>query len=271
MTGPSADGRGLSGPDRIRSAYHGFWLAVSERVRFQRGPPPLRASGRLPPLAPAQAARVRELAARYGRRIEDERSPATALANYEVLHLLDAAFAAWGLPSRRGGTLHDVGCASFWYAPALAAFFAPAALVGIEVEGYRLLAGLRSRRDHARANITGVNGARFEVADYARFAEPAEVVTAFFPFVTPRPVLAWRLPLSVLAPEALFARIAGNLRPGGQLVLFSHGHDEARLAIDIAMGAGLRQVGAATGLDPLVSRPQPPVATLWTAAGPSRP
>lgn len=193
MTGPPASGRGLSVLDRIRSAYHGFWLAVSERVRFQRGPPPLRASGRLPPLAPAQAARVRELAARYG------------------------------------------------------------------------------RRDHARANIAGVAGARFEVADYARFAEPAEVVTAFFPFVTPRPVLAWRLPLSVLAPEALFARIAGNLRPGGQLVLFSHGLDEARLAIDIAMGAGLRQLGAATGLDPLVSRPQPPVATLWTVAGPSRP
>lgn len=271
MTHPSVRGRRPSVPDRVRSAYHGFWLAVSEKIQFQRGPPVLRASGRLPPLAPAQAARARELGARYGRRFEDERSPATALANYGVLHLLDAAFAAWELPPRRGGTLHDVGCASFWYAPALAAFFAPAALVGVELEGYRLLAGLRSRRDHARANVAGVDGARFEVADYARFAEPADIVTAFFPFVTPGPVLAWRLPLSVLAPEALFARIAANLRHGGQLVLVSHDHDEAKVAIDVAMGAGLRQLGTATGLDPLVSRPQPPVATLWTPAGPSRP
>lgn len=271
MSDPSARGHDLSALDRIRSAYHGFWLAVSERARFQRGPPSPRASGRLPEFAPARAARVRELGVRYGRRFEAERSPATAVANYEVLHLLDAAFAAWGRPPPRGGTLHDVGCASFWYAPALAAFFAPVALVGIELEGYRLLAGLRSRRDLARANMAGVDGARFEVADYTCFTEPAEVVTAFFPFVTPRPVLAWRLPLSVLAPEALFARIARNLRPGGQLVLVSHGHDEARVATGIAMGAGLRQLGTATGLDPLVPRPQPPVATLWTAVAPSRP
>lgn len=54
--------------------------------------------------------------------------------------------------------------------------------------------------------------ARFIVADYATCELPADVVTAWFPVVTPTAILAWRLPLSLLAPERLFRRIYHNLR-----------------------------------------------------------
>ena len=36
-------------------------------------------------------------------------------------------------------------------------------------------------------------------------AKPADLITAWFPFLTPAAILAWRLPLSLLAPERLFA------------------------------------------------------------------
>ncbi len=45
-------------------------------------------------------------------------------------------------------------------------------------------------------------GARFLVADYVGCELPAEVITAWFPFVTPAALLAWRLPLSLLTRNA---------------------------------------------------------------------
>jgi len=126
--------------------------------------------------------------------------------------------------------VQDAGSAGFRYAAALDAFFRPAALTGVEVEGHRLLRDGRSRIDHARGYVAPFPHARFVVADYTAFDESADVITMFYPFVTVAPLLAWRLPLEVFAPEAWFARAARNLAPGGLLVVVSHGDDEAGIA-----------------------------------------
>ena len=66
--------------------------------------------------------------------------------------------------------LCDVGCASFWYAAALEAFFRPRAMVGVDVEGYRLFKDGRTRSDYAAGYVGQRPNARFVVADYLGYA-----------------------------------------------------------------------------------------------------
>ena len=79
---------------------------------------------------------------------------ATSVNNYEYLDLLDRGWADSGLPRPEGGAVCDVGCASFWYAAALQAFFRPGQLVGVEVEGHRLF-----RNGHPDRLCRGLFGA----------------------------------------------------------------------------------------------------------------
>lgn len=203
------------------------------------------------------------LAADYGVAFEHALSQPTALDNHAYLDLLERAFAALGVAVPQGGRVQDAGSAGFRYAAALDAFFQPAALTGIEVEGHRLLRDGRSRIDHARGYVAPFPHARFVVADYAVFDEPADVITMFYPFVTVAPLLAWRLPLKVFAPEAWFARAARNLIPGGLLVVVSHGDDEAGIAKRLCGAQSLIALGEFRDNAPLQPRPRPAVVTLW--------
>jgi hypothetical protein len=107
--------------------------------------------------------------------------------------------------------------------------------------------------------------ARFVVADYAGHRESADIITSWFPFLTPAAILAWRLPLSLLAPERLFRQIRANLRPGGVFFMVNHGFDESGLAADLCDAAGLKltarwaQAGTLSG-----HRLRPPVLSWWT-------
>jgi SAM-dependent methyltransferase len=166
----------------------------------------------------------------------------TSLNNYEYLDILDRAWSHAELPRPSGGVICDIGCASFWYAAALTAFFKPRELVGVEVEGYRLFKNGHTRIDHAKGYVSQFPNAHFVVADYVSFESPADVITAWFPFLTPTAILAWRLPLSLLAPERLFQRIYHNLNPGGLLVMVNHGESEAALAEELCVAAGLRRM-----------------------------
>lgn len=248
---------------RVVSAYHGFWLAVSEAIGFSRGAVPPAAALQLPlqPL-PAQL-RIEAMRRRFQVNFEAHLAEDAALNSYACLDLLAQAFSRAGLSPPRGGVAHDVGCASFWNARALHVFFAPDRLVGVEIEGSRLLRGWHSRRDAAAGHVRGLRGTEFVVADYTGYREPADVITAFYPFVAPGPVLAWRLPLRVLRPGALFARIAANLRPGGVFVMVNHGPAEAVAARDFALAAGLQPILSPVEIDPVWRRPQSPFVSLW--------
>jgi len=249
--------------ERLHSAYLRLWFEVSEHLRWSRGVCHEKPAGTLDGLDDAQRERVERLALRFGTRFEASLGRVTALDNYAYLDLLDRAFAALCIDRSRGGRVQDAGSASFRYAAALQAFFAPRALVGVEVEGYRRLRDGHSRIDHARGYVAALPHARFVVADYAHFKDTADVVTMFFPFVTVRPLLAWRLPLKVFDPWAWFARAAANLVRGGLLVVVSHGEDEAAIAVRLCQRVGLTALGRFQDDAPLEPRPLPAVVTLW--------
>lgn len=214
---------------------------------------------------PHVATRIATLADRYGVRFEATCNASTALFNYEYLDLLDGAHDAWRLAPPRPATLHDAGCGSFAYAAALAAFFRPARLIGVELEGYRRLRDGANRHERALGYLASLPGAEFRVADYATIVERAELVTAFFPFVTPGPVLAWRLPLRVLRPAALYGRIAANLRPDGRFLTVNLHDREAQVADAYAQAAGLRCL-ARHARTRLIHADRPPVVvSLWCA------
>lgn len=248
---------------RIASAYHALVLRASERFGRVRGAVREQPTGSLPALDAIALARVSALWATLPSPFEASLAPATALQNYVYLDWLDRLYRSAGIAAPAAGVLHDVGCASFWYAAALDVFFRPQRLVGIELEGKRRLKGRVNRAERALGYLDGRPHGSFLVADYARHASPADVITAFFPFVTPHPVLAWRLPLSVLAPGALFARIAANLAPGGHFVMANHGPTEAGIASALVRDTGLRALGTLVDEAPLVPRTQTVFLTLW--------
>jgi len=226
---------------RLRSLRHRFWYGVSERVRWSRGVFHETPARELPELTLEQTNRIAALRTRYQVQFELGMTAVTAANNYEYLDILDRAWDAAGLARPRGGRLSDIGCASFWYAAALNAFFRPERLVGVEVEGYRLFKDGHTRIDYARGYLAAFADASFVVADYRDLELPAEIITAWFPFVTPAAILAWRLPLSLLAPEGFFGRVHFNLRPGGLFVMVNHGAHEALVAQKLCEATGLRR------------------------------
>ena len=62
------------------------------------------------------------------------------------------------------------------------------------------------------------------------------------PFLTPAAILAWRLPLALLAPDRLFRQIQHNLRPGGVYFMVNHGLEEAAIAEGLCNAAKLRRI-----------------------------
>jgi hypothetical protein len=252
---------------RLRSLRHRLWYDISERVRWSRGAYHETPARELPALTLEQSQRIAALRSRYQVHFELGMNAATAINNYEYLDILDRAWAGLELGRPFGGLLCDIGCASFWYAGMLQAFFSPARIVGVEVEGYRLLRNGHTRYDYARGYLSDLADGSFVIADYAGYHLPAEVITAWFPFVTPAAILAWRLPLSLLTPRRMFERIFHNLKPGGLFVMVNHGPIEAELAHELCDAAGLRFRGRSSEPGILSGhRPVPAVLSCWAGA-----
>jgi hypothetical protein len=203
---------------------------------------------------------------RYAVTFEAFLSAKTSLDNYEYLGLLDELFDAAPLEVPRGGRVCDAGCASFWYVAALQVFFRPSELCGVEIEGYRRLRGGHSRNDHALGFIERWPATQFVVADYKGYLWTADVITCWFPFVSPAPLLGARLPLSLLAPQAWFGQVKRNLRPGGILVMANHGTTEAHLAAGYCQAAGLQKSCEWIGSGALRPRSRPAAMSIWTHA-----
>jgi hypothetical protein len=212
-----------------------------------------------------QSQRIAALQTRYQVKFELRLSAATSRNNYEYLDILDRTWARAGFERPGGGLVCDIGCASFWYAAALQAFFRPRELVGIEVEGHRLFRNGHTRIDYALGYVGDLPNARFVVADYRTWDLTSDTLMAWFPFVTPQALLAWRLPLGLLSPEALFGRVFHNLKPGGTFLMVNHGFEEAETAATLCNATGLRRV-AECGEAGLLSdhRDRPAIASCWT-------
>lgn len=248
---------------RLRSLRHGLWFGLSERIRWSRGSFEETPALELCDADSEQSERIAALRRRFQVQFELHLSAATSRNNYEYLDILDRS---WKGSDPPGGTvLCDIGCASFWYAAALQAYFRPQRMTGVEIEGHRLFRDGRTRIDYAAGYLKRLPGADFVVANYLRYESPADVITAWFPFLTAEALLAWRLPLALLAPERLFHRIEHNLQPGGLFFMANHGLEEWALAQKLCSAAGLHCLFFDRVSGPLnAHRLRPPVASWWT-------
>lgn len=249
--------------DRLRSGYHRIWYEATQAIRWSRGTYRETPIATIENLTPTQGQRIEELSASYGTRFEFRHPPETTLLNYGYLDLLDRAQQALKWPISENRKVCDVGSANFAYADALQTFFKPSELVGTEVDGHRLYCNGRSRIDYAHGHIQDLSQTAYVVADYRQYNNQAEIITAWYPFVTPKPLLAWRLPLSLFDPSTLFAKIANNLVLGGTFVMINHSPTEAIVAHRIAESVGLVSRGHYIHTNPLRPRPQSAVLTLW--------
>ena len=255
---------GISLTDRLRSGYHRFWYEASQALRWSWGP--FREGSKKGPLTnltPSQQRRTEELARLYLTRFEASLPPETAFLNYTYLDVLDRARQALDWPVALNQRVCDLGSANFAYAAALHAFFNPNRLVGVEVDGHRLYCNGRSRIDYARGHIQDLPQTEYVIADYRQYTRQADIITAWYPFVTPQPLLAWRLPLSLFNPAALFAQVANNLVIGGTFVMINHSAAEAEVARGIAEAVSLVCTGHYLHNAPLRPRTANPVLTLW--------
>ena len=162
---------------RIRSLRHGVWYGLSERIRWSRGVFVETPAIELCTVDLEQAERIAALRGRYQVQFEQRMNADTSARNYEYLDLLDRGWQESKVERPVGGELCDIGCASFWYAAALHVFFRPDRMVGVEVEGHRLFRDGHTRIDYAAGYLSHLPNARFVVADYTTYREPADIIT----------------------------------------------------------------------------------------------
>lgn len=246
----------------LLSYYHTCWYHIEKRLAWSRGTYREKPAEQLHNLSGIQQERTASLRRRFRVRFEQRVEQATALKQYDYLDILDQAWSAWKLPPSRGGVVQDIGSSNFWYAAVLHTFFRPTEMVGIEVEGHRIYINGYSRLDYAHGYIRDLPNTQFFVGDYACYNRPADIVTAWYPFVTPDPVLAWRMPLSLLAPHTLFSQVVRNLQPHGLFIMVNQGREEAAIAAAWCEKVGLARYGSCELKARLRSR-LPAVASCW--------
>jgi len=248
---------------RLRSLRNGLSLNIASRLRMSRGVFCETACNELRGITPDQAWRIARLHEKYPVRFEASLSHETSLNNYAYLELLDRAFAQSGDDPPMGGVHADVGCASFWYAASLHAFFRPKVLTGYEIDAFRRYANAHTRQDYARGYAAALPDTHFRCADYLAVQDKVDQISCWFPFVSTTTILAWGLPLKLLNPRSLFSCISGNIRSGGGIVLVNHGLLEAEIAAGLCAAAGLQRQWHWLERDPLRPRPQPPAISYW--------
>jgi hypothetical protein len=248
---------------RVRSRYHAFWYHLGEQLAWSRGIYRERPAQELHDLSGVQYERITSLQRRFRIRFEQHATQITALRQYDYLDLLDQGWSALRLPRLAGGTVQDIGSSNFWYAPVLHTFFQPTTLIGVEVEGHRMYINGYSRHDYAKGYIQDLPNTEFHIRDYRHYSSPANIITAWYPFVTPAPVLAWRLPLSLLAPHLLFSQVVANLQRQGLFLMVNQGRDEAAIAASWCRKVGLAHYGSCDLRSRLRPRLPLPVLSCW--------
>lgn len=252
--------------EKLRSRYHAFWYHLGERIAWSRGIYRERPAQELRDLTGVQHERIASLQRRFRVRFEQHATQMTALRQYDYLDLLDQGWSALRLRVSTGGTVQDIGSSNFWYAPVLHTFFRPTKLIGVEVEGHRMYINGYSRHDYAQGYIQDLPNTEFHIQDYRHYRSPANIITAWYPFVTPAPVLAWRLPLSLLAPHLLFSQVVANLQRQGLFLMVNQGRDEAAIAASWCTRVGMVRYGSCELRPRLRPRLPPPILSCWMRA-----
>ncbi len=145
----------------------------------------------------------------------------------------------------------DIGASDWFYAHALTAFWRrtlgeAVTLIGYEADAYRVYNDLRSRHDHARAHMRGLDQTRVRYVPAPFTCQPGAfaAVTLFFPFVFSRDHLEWGLPGWMFAPERLLVAAWDSVAPGGTLLIVNQGEAEHNTQRDLLDLNGIRPAAA---------------------------
>ncbi len=131
------------------------------------------------------------------------------------------------------GRVVDVGCRNWSYAQALADCFPKAALLGVELDGYRRYWNMYRRIDYAQAYAAQLGRPTRVVAGDFRALEalgdlggaPETLFCFVFPFVTEDPCLSWGLPSCYADYQALLQHALHLTQPHGARFLAVHQGD----------------------------------------------
>ncbi len=161
--------------------------------------------------------RIEELRQKYAIRFENTLNRGNALENYHLLDILDQLSLRWQWQPQHK-TQIDVGCKNFYYASCLSAFFKPQTLTGIELDAYGFYADCHTRFSYAQYYISELPHTHYLAGDFCQHSEQTELLTFFYPFVIPEPLVRWDLPLSEFKPETIFAQAFKVLKDTGSML-----------------------------------------------------
>jgi SAM-dependent methyltransferase len=158
----------------------------------------------------------------------------TYTINLFYLAMLERAFQQASVQLPRHLRAADIGTGSWPYAPALHAFLShwqsdtprDLRVQGFEIDPYRVHIDLRSRMDHAEANLQNLSGMTLSPEPFAPCPGIFDLVTNFYPFVLLEDHLEWGLPRALFQPEKLLRDAWTSLQPGGVLFVTNQGKKE---------------------------------------------
>lgn len=231
----------------VHSLINPLSFALRRALRFRRRgyhEGPLELDSLSPSLrAQLTSPRARELEARYG--LAAYRHRLAHAAYTKSLFALDVLDRVPEFAPRDAVRLLDIGAKNFEAAPGLHGFaarrsYAFPSVTGVEIDAYPIYRNLYSRADAAHYYLSLLPGEhRYLAGDIRAHTGQYDLITWFFPFLTPSPLLWWGLPGRYLAPEANFRHVLDLLAPGGTLVTVNYPNEEADIQRELFAGAGL--------------------------------
>lgn len=137
----------------------------------------------------------------------------------------------------------DIGSRNFSYATSLQHFFlyynSPLTprhifLDGIEIDPNRLMADLHTRKDYAQYYIENLVNTRYLTEDFLNYNEKQyNFITWFLPFLTPKPLLQWGLPLQYLKPNLMLEHSYSLLAKNGYMIILNQSSQETKIQMDL--------------------------------------
>ncbi len=171
----------------------------------------------------------------------------------------------------------DVGAKSWRYLGALKSWLerqfsadvGSIALTGVELDAFRLYRNLRTGFSYGRYFAKQFSEekfcCRYEAMDVLDWQKRADLISWFFPFVTPSAHLAWGLPEKLFEPAAIFSHVERLLYPGGRLLMANPGEWEWEIAKQL-MGR-LKLIFETRVTGSLHPSPYPIFVSVWSCGG----
>ncbi len=142
----------------------------------------------------------------------------------------------------------DVGCRNFYLAPILDRMFRNRGycprIDGVELDAYRRLRNLRTRKAYGDYFASSVPQAKFHACNFLDWKEEAELIFLLNPFVLERSLLAWGLPLKYLQPKQIVEHCVRRLTAGGRLLLSTPSVKEMSVVSEIVESFGMERLQA---------------------------